>query len=91
MFEQYKKNLECRLFYKHFKNLSEECQKVIKFYLEKIKTKTIAHLMSYNNVIAVRRKKYDCRLALIRNIRKDPEFVEIMEHEYEHELRHINN
>ncbi|MCX6235644.1 MAG: sigma-70 family RNA polymerase sigma factor [Bacteroidetes bacterium] len=91
LFATYIINRESRLFYKHFNNLSEECRKIIKFYLEKIQTKEIASIMNYEGVIDVRRKKYSCKVTLIRNIREDPEFKVMMEHENQPELQLVNN
>jgi RNA polymerase sigma factor (sigma-70 family) len=85
MYSQFRKNMESRLYYKHFKNLSEECRKVIRLYMKKLKTEQIAQMMGYDDKATVRRKKFDCKLTLIRNIRKDPDFNKIVDYEYEYE------
>jgi RNA polymerase sigma factor (sigma-70 family) len=89
--EQYVQNLKYRLFYKHFRKLSEICQKVIRFYLDKMNARKIASMMNYQDKANVRRKKYNCKMALIRNIRNDPEYKDIEAYENKDELRPVDH
>ncbi len=70
--------LEMRLFRKHFLKLGEECQKVLQMSLDGVSYEEIAKKMGYKSEKIVRNKKYKCKEALIKMIKKDPEYKDFM-------------
>lgn len=71
-------DLEIRLFRKYFKKLGPECQKVLQMTTEKIPYDKIALELGYKSEKIVRNKKYRCKEYLIRMIKEDPEYQQIM-------------
>jgi len=69
---------ECnRLFYKHFKRLSEKCQEVLKLYFKKIPYDVIVKKLGMKNKVNATSKKYRCTKLLVKNIQNDPELSKI--------------
>jgi len=62
-----------RLFWKHLKGLPEDCQKVLMMYMDRIPYKKVAEILGFVDENYAKMKKYHCKKALIRRIRRDPE------------------
>lgn len=70
--------LEMRLFRKHFLRLGKECQKVLQLSIDNVPYEEIAKIMGYKSEKIVRNKKYKCKEALIKMIREDPEYTNLV-------------
>jgi len=77
LYSDYREKFKQRLLYKHFKNLSKICQKIIKYHSEGIKNAEIAQILNLKSEEIVRKKKYNCIMILMNHIRKDPNFIYI--------------
>jgi RNA polymerase sigma factor (sigma-70 family) len=51
-----------RIFQRHFNELCEDCQKVLRLYFNKVSLEEISEIMGYKNVRIARDKKYRCKL-----------------------------
>ena len=71
-------DMELRLFRKYFQKLSPESQKVLNLISEGRSYEDIAKEMGYKGEKIVRNKKYNCTEALIKMIRADKEYQQIM-------------
>jgi RNA polymerase sigma factor (sigma-70 family) len=76
--ESVEEELELRLFRKHFSKLGEECQKFLKLVTEGISYDEIAKKMGYKSEKIVRNKKYKCKETLIKMIKDDPEYQQMI-------------
>ncbi len=76
--EAFLKSRKWALFNKKFKQLAEECQKVLKMLFDKRSSKEIAEVMGYSEDYA-KRKKYKCKISLAELIKSDPEYHYIIE------------
>ena len=71
-------NEKYRLYQKYFNLLGEDCRKVLEMSLEKIPLKQIAEIMGYKSEKYAKKRKYQCKERLIKEIKKDPEFKELI-------------
>ena len=71
-------DMELRLFRKYFQKLSPESQKVLNLISEGRSYEDIAKEMGYKGEKIVRNKQYTCKEALIKMIRADKEYQQIM-------------
>jgi len=71
-------DLELRFFRKHFADMGEECQKLLKFSANGLSNETIAKMLGYKNEQVVRNLKYRCKEKLIEKIKNDPEYTRLM-------------
>ncbi|MBE0648233.1 MAG: sigma-70 family RNA polymerase sigma factor [Bacteroidales bacterium] len=78
---QEKKLERYRLFWRHFKQLPDDCQKVFQMYFDKIPFKTIAKNLGMQDADYVKVRKYLCKKLLIKRIKKDPEYLNCINHE----------
>ncbi len=62
------------VFYKHFKTLSSDCQKILRMHFNKASVDDILSVMGYNTRHHTIDRKYRCKRSLIRKIMNDPEF-----------------
>jgi RNA polymerase sigma factor (sigma-70 family) len=67
-----------RLFRKHFKNLDELCKKLISFHLNKVSFKEIADKLGFKDEMQAIRRKAKCKEYLIKKIKNDPEYNELL-------------
>ena len=67
---------EICLFKKHFRNLSDNCQKIIKLHMKEVSYETIANLMDLKSRRIAINSKYKCLKILLNSILNDPEFIE---------------
>jgi RNA polymerase sigma factor (sigma-70 family) len=63
-----------RLYQTHFINLPEDCQKIIKMFLDHTPFKEIAGKMEFSNVAYAKTRKYLCKNMLRKRILKDPRY-----------------
>jgi len=70
-------NEKYRLYQKYFKRLGEDCRKVLEMSLEKIPLKQIAEIMGYKSEKYAKKRKYQCKERLIKEIKNDPTFKEL--------------
>ena len=66
-----------RLFQYHFKQLGQECQRVLKLFFEGEKMSKIAEKMNYTSQFA-KTKKYLCKQKLVQSIKKDRIYKELL-------------
>lgn len=63
-----------RLYQKHFKTLSKDCQKVLKLALKEKSFTEIARKMKYKSEKYVKKRKFECKERLIKRIQNDPDY-----------------
>ena len=66
-----------RLYWQHFEGLGDDCQKVLRLFLDKVPLKQIADIMGYSSEQYAKKKKFQCKEALVRRIKNDDVFKEI--------------
>ena len=71
-------DMELRLFRKYFLKLSPDCRKLLNLISEGVSYVDIAEEMGYKSEKIVRNKKYKCKQALIKMIKADKEYQNIM-------------
>ena len=62
------------LFDKHFKQLSPDCQKILRLHFNDCTIEEIRNAMNYNTAHHVMDRKYRCKKNLIDRIKNDPTF-----------------
>ena len=72
--DRIRENVQMRLYEKHFKELSKECQKVLNMYFQKSSMEEICVVMGYKTVGIAKDKKYRCKKSLMNKIYNNPEF-----------------
>ena len=65
---------EQRIYDGHFIELSNECQRVLNMYFQKVSMEEIAVVMGYKNVQIAKDKKYRCKKSLMTKIHNNPEY-----------------
>jgi RNA polymerase sigma factor (sigma-70 family) len=63
-----------RLYHYHFMNLPEDCQKLIKMFLDQVPFKEIAVKMGFSSEAYAKTRKYLCKNMLRKRILKDPRY-----------------
>lgn len=66
-----------KIFQKHFNELCEDCQKVLRLYFRNVSLEEIGEIMGYKNVRIARDKKYRCKQNLLTSIYNDPEYQKL--------------
>lgn len=74
-------DLRMALYQKHFRNLPEDCQKILKLTVENITQKEIADELGFKSQNYVKKRKHYCKENLIKMIKQDPLFKEIKDDE----------
>ncbi len=72
-------NEKYKLFQQHFLELGEDCQKVLKLFLQKVPLKEIADLMGFKSEKYAKTRKFMCKEKLKQQIINDPRFKKLME------------
>lgn len=67
------------LFWRAFRQLGEDCQKLLELFFQKIPMESIAVQMGYGSEGYAKRRKLQCKDRLIELVKKDPAFPELME------------
>lgn len=75
----YEQNDRYRLYQDHFKELSEDCQKVLKLFMDKVPLKKIAEIMGYASEKYAKKRKYTCKENLVNSIQQDPKYKELLQ------------
>ena len=73
--DQQKKFLD--LYFHHFNQLSEDCQKLLRLHFGKVSLAEIQQIFGYSSEHYTSDRKYRCKQSLYNRIRKDPKFKEI--------------
>ena len=63
-----------RIYQKHFQLLHKDCQEILQLFLKKVPMKEIAQKMRIKSDKYLKKRKYDCKEALIKRIQNDPEY-----------------
>jgi RNA polymerase sigma factor (sigma-70 family) len=63
-----------RIYQKHFKLLHKDCQDILQLFLKKVSLKEIAQKMNIKSDKYLKKRKYDCKEALIKRIQNDPDY-----------------
>lgn len=63
-----------QLYKEKLNELAENCQKIIKLFLKKIKLQEIADMLNYKNQNTVAQKHFKCKKQLIKLIREDERY-----------------
>jgi RNA polymerase sigma factor (sigma-70 family) len=69
--------LKEHLFYSHFKLLANNCKQILELFFQKAPMKMIADIMGTSESY-VKKRKHVCKEKLIRAIKSDPRYEEIM-------------
>lgn len=72
--ELIEKENRVKVYQKHFKNLSEECQKLIKLVAEGLKPEELREKMNYKSVGYTYKKRRICKERLMKLIKNDENF-----------------
>jgi RNA polymerase sigma factor (sigma-70 family) len=71
-------NERYKLYQKHFANLGKDCQKILQLYFDKVPLKNIAEIMGFKSEKYAKKRKYFCKEYLIKSIKQDLEFRNIL-------------
>jgi RNA polymerase sigma factor (sigma-70 family) len=71
------KNERLRLFRDKFEELSEDCKKVIRMFLNKIPVKDITQIMGYSSEQHTKNRHYRCKKSLISRIKGNNKYKEL--------------
>jgi RNA polymerase sigma factor (sigma-70 family) len=71
-------DFELRIFRKHFLEMGEECQKILKLSTNDVSNSNIAEMLGYKNKQVARNIKYKCKDKLIEKIKNDPEYSKLL-------------
>jgi RNA polymerase sigma factor (sigma-70 family) len=72
-------NEKYKLFQQHFLDLGEDCQKVLKLFLQKVPLKEIADIMGFKSEKYAKTRKFMCKEKLKQQILNDPRFKKLIE------------
>ncbi|MDP2113611.1 MAG: sigma-70 family RNA polymerase sigma factor [Bacteroidota bacterium] len=67
-----------RLYQKHFANLGKDCQKILQLYFDKVPLKTIAQMMGFKSEKYAKKRKFSCKEYLIKSVKQDLEYKNIL-------------
>lgn len=65
------------LYQKHFAELSEKCRELLKLFYQKVPLREIAEIMGFSSEKYAKKRKYQCKEALIKKIKSDPGFKQL--------------
>ncbi len=63
-----------KLYQNHYLSLSEDCQQVLRLFMDKVPLKEIAQIMGYASGKYAKKRKYQCKEILVKRIQNDPNF-----------------
>ena len=69
------------LFHKHLLSLTENCQKIIRFLLNKVSSKEISRIMGFKSEHYANKRKYQCKQNLFNRIKNDPLYKIVIKNE----------
>lgn len=76
------------LFYSHFKQLSNDCQKILMLHFNNTPIEEIQKIMNYQNSHYAMDRKYRCKKSLMQRIINDPNFKSV-QNEYTGQIRSL--
>ena len=71
------RNERMRLYREKFEELSEDCKRVLRMFLNNIPIKEITRLMGYSSDQHTKNRRFRCKLALINKIRASNKYQEL--------------
>ncbi|MGC8864351.1 MAG: RNA polymerase sigma factor [Bacteroidales bacterium] len=80
LYSAYDEALLRQLIHKYFNGLSEQCRTILELYARKMSVKDIAEQLGLTENF-VKKRKYECKEKLIRDLMNDPLFKHIFNHE----------
>ena len=75
--DELEQNEQYVLYRKKFLLLGNDCQQVLRMYMEKISMQEIMKKMGYGSLSYTKKRKFKCKEQLIKMIEKDPAFKEL--------------
>ncbi|MDD4645788.1 MAG: sigma-70 family RNA polymerase sigma factor [Bacteroidales bacterium] len=66
-----------RIYQKHFQLLHKDCQQILQLFLKKVPLKDIAQMMNIKSDKYLKKRKYECKEALVKRIQNDPDFKRV--------------
>jgi len=66
------------LFWHTFRQLGDDCQKLLELYFQSVPMETIAVQMGYGSEGYARRRKHQCKERLVELVRNNPAYVELI-------------
>jgi len=63
-----------RIYQKHFQLLHKDCQEILQLFLKKVPLKDIAQKMGIKSDKYLKKRKYECKEALIKRIQNDADY-----------------
>lgn len=88
LIEEDEDRIRC-LFYKHFNQLSKDCQKILTLHFNETSIEEIQLAMNYQNSHYTMDRKYRCKKSLMQRIINDPNYKSI-KNEYSEQIRSIS-
>ena len=82
--------VKTRLYHYHFINLPEDCQQIIKMFLDQIPFKEIAEKMKFKTEAYAKTRKYLCKNMLRKRILKDPRYKMFFHYEAQREITRMD-
>ena len=67
-----------RLYRAKFRELSENCRRVMSLYFQKVPMEEIAQLMGFASVNYAKKRKYQCKEKLVSLVRADESFSQLL-------------
>lgn len=80
--EVVRKNERYKLFQDHFQKLGKDCQKILQLFFDKVPLKQIAEIMGLTSESYAKKRKHQCKEYLVRSIKQDTEYKNIIENGY---------
>lgn len=71
-------NEQLMLYRKKMLLLGEDCQELLRLFLQKVKMEEIKNRMNYSSVNYVKQRKFKCKAQLIKLIEQDPAYQELI-------------
>ena len=71
-------NERYNLYRAHFSLLKEDCQKVLQMFLDKVPLKEVARRMGFSSESYAKKKKFQCKEALVNSIKRDKDYKEML-------------
>ena len=72
-------DIRMALYQKYFRELPDDCQEILKLTVKDIPQREIARILGFKSENYVKKRKHFCKDFLIRKIKADPEYKELME------------
>ncbi len=70
-------NKRLKLYHEQFEQLSNDCKKILKLFLNNISIAEITKIMGYSSVQHTKNRQYRCKKSLIERIQNNPKYEEL--------------